>query len=318
MIQITKVNTPTNKYSIKCPFGMTPEGICIHNTANDASAMAEVSYMLGNNRECSFHFAVDNERAVQGLPLNRNGWHAGDGNGRGNRKNIAVEICYSKSGGDRYEAAFNNAVELVAMLLKQYGWGVDCIHKHQDFSGKYCPHRILDTGTWNKFIELVKSKLWEQQIVSNPVVAPKETPIPDVIYQVYTNQWLSSITNYDENAKNGNGYAGIERRPISGVKAKLSSGSISVRVSAGGRYFAWVKDNDPKCDGYAGVLGKPITRIQMKLNDMPGFAVEYRVSLVGSSGYLPWVRNYNNVNDDGYAGYGNKAIDKIQIRIVRV
>ena len=78
-MQITNVNCPSNKYSIKCPYPMTPEYITIHNTANDASAMSEISYMLGNNMKTSFHAAVDNERVVTGLPFDRNGWHAGDG-----------------------------------------------------------------------------------------------------------------------------------------------------------------------------------------------------------------------------------------------
>ena len=78
-MQITNVICPESKYSIKCPFEMTPEGICVHNTANDASAMAEISYMIGNNYKTSFHVAVDNERIVTGIPFNRNTYHAGDG-----------------------------------------------------------------------------------------------------------------------------------------------------------------------------------------------------------------------------------------------
>ena len=53
------------------------------------------------------------------------------------------------------------------------------------------------------------------------------------------------------------------------------------------------------------------------LVDLPGYAVEYRVSTVGG-GYLPWVRNYNTVNSDGYAGITGKPIDRVQIRIVKV
>lgn len=76
-MQITNVECPVEKYPIKCPYPMTPEYITVHNTANDASAMAEISYMQGNNLKCSFHAAVDDERIVTGLPFNRNGWHAG-------------------------------------------------------------------------------------------------------------------------------------------------------------------------------------------------------------------------------------------------
>lgn len=158
-MQITNVTCPTSKYSIKCPHEMTPEGICVHNTANDASAMSEVSYMLGNNNKVSFHAAVDNERVVTGLPFNRNAWHAGDGgNGKGNRTQIAIEICYSKSGGERFDEAENLAACYIAYLLKQYGWGIEKVSKHQDYSGKYCPHRTLDLG-WERFLNKIREQL---------------------------------------------------------------------------------------------------------------------------------------------------------------
>ena len=165
-MQITKVTCPTSKYSIKCPYEMTPEFLIIHNTANDASAMAEISYMIGNNNKTSFHVAVDNERVVEGLPFNRNSWNAGDGgNGKGNRKGISIEICYSKSGGERFEEAENLCASYVAYLLKQYGWGIEKVTKHQNYSGKYCPHRTLDMG-WERFLNKIREHL---EIQTKPV-----------------------------------------------------------------------------------------------------------------------------------------------------
>lgn len=158
-LKITRVSTPSNKYSIKCPYAMTPTRIAVHNTANKASAMAEISYMLNNNNEVSYHFAVDGERAVQGLPLNRNGWHTGDGGkGIGNRQSIGIEICYSTGTSEQFNASEKNGAKLVALLLKQYGWGIDKVTKHQDYSGKYCPHKTLDLG-WQRFINMVKEEL---------------------------------------------------------------------------------------------------------------------------------------------------------------
>lgn len=158
-MQITNVKCPESKYPIKCPYEMQPDGIVIHNTANDASAMAEISYMIGNNNKTSFHAAVDNYRIVTGIPFNRNTWNAGDGaNGKGNRTKIAIEICYSKSGGEQFEEAEDLCASYVAYLLKQYGWGIDRVSKHQDYSGKYCPHRTLDLG-WERFLNKIRSHL---------------------------------------------------------------------------------------------------------------------------------------------------------------
>ncbi|WP_366561793.1 N-acetylmuramoyl-L-alanine amidase [Bacillus velezensis] len=159
-IPVKKRLVPSEEYSLKCPNPMTPEYITIHNTANDASAANEISYMTGNSESTSYHFAVDDKEVIQGIPLDRNAWHSGDGtNGTGNRKSIGVEICYSKSGGARYQAAEALAIKFVAQLLKERGWGIDRVRKHQDWSGKYCPHRILSEGRWNEVKAAIDAEL---------------------------------------------------------------------------------------------------------------------------------------------------------------
>ena len=150
---------PSSKYSIKCPYPMVAEFIVVHNTANDASARNEIAYMISNNNQVSFHYAVDDKEIVQGIPENRNAWHAGDGaNGQGNRKGLSIEICYSKSGGKRFEEAEKLAAKFIAYKLKEKGWGINRVKKHQDFSGKYCPHRTLDMG-WQRFLDMVQTEL---------------------------------------------------------------------------------------------------------------------------------------------------------------
>ena len=161
-MQIRQVAMPTNKYSIKCPHAMVAVGICIHNTANDASAASEINYMINNNNKTSYHVAVDDKEVIECIPFDRNAWHAGDGAyGDGNRKYIAIEICYSKSGGNRFIQAEQNCAKYVAKLLKERGWNISYVKKHQDFSGKYCPHRTLDMG-WDRFINLIKKELGEE------------------------------------------------------------------------------------------------------------------------------------------------------------
>ena len=158
-MELTIVKMPQNKYSIKCPYEMEPEGITVHNTANDASAMAEVSYMIGNNNQVSFHEAVDDYRVVQGVLHNRNTWNSGDGSkGFGNRKTISIEICYSKSGGERFDKAERNAVKRIAQILKEHNWGIEKVGKHQDRNKKYCPHKTLDLG-WERFLNMIKEEL---------------------------------------------------------------------------------------------------------------------------------------------------------------
>lgn len=167
-MKITKNLVPLWNYPNKCPYTMKPTRIVVHNTYNDASASDEVAYMIRNSNLVSFHYAVDDKEVVQGIEENRSSWNAGDGaKGKGNREGIAIEICYSKSGGDRFIKAEQNAVELIVDILKRYGWGIDKVTKHQDYSGKYCPHRTLDMG-WDRFIKMIEAKLNEKKETAKP------------------------------------------------------------------------------------------------------------------------------------------------------
>lgn len=176
-LQIRRLLAPESKYAIKCPYKMTAQGITYHNTYNDAPAINEVSYMINNNNYTSFHFAVDDVEAVQGIPLDRNAFHASDGaTGFGNRNTIAIENCYSKSGGERFIQAEKNGAKLVAYLCKERGWGIDKVKRHYDYAPdkKYCPHRTMDMG-WQRFLNMVANEMGIQNVVDVPDV-PKETP----------------------------------------------------------------------------------------------------------------------------------------------
>ena len=183
-MNIIKNLVPSTKYNIKCPYTMNPEFIVVHNTANSASARNEIAYMVSNNNQVSFHYAIDDKEIVQGILENRNAWHAGDGaNGKGNRNGIAIEICYSKSGGDKFIAAEKLAAQFIASKLKEKGWGIDKVKKHQDFSGKYCPHRTLDMG-WQRFLNMIKSYMNTSTSTSSASASSTSTVAKKTLYKV--------------------------------------------------------------------------------------------------------------------------------------
>jgi len=129
------------------PNWMNPTEITFHNTYNDASASAEVRNVRNNSTGTSFHTAVDDFEVQQVVPFDRNAWHAGDGgSGRGNRHSIGVEICYSKSGGERYRKAELNAIDHISDLMVRFDIPISKVKTHQERNGKYCPHRMLDEG----------------------------------------------------------------------------------------------------------------------------------------------------------------------------
>ena len=303
MVNIIKQIVPESKYNIKCPYSMTPTRIVVHNTANDATARNEIAYMTNNNYETSFHYAVDDKEIVQGLPLDRNGWHSSDGNGKGNREGIAIEICYSKSGGDRFIKAEENAVDLIVYLLKKYNWGIDRVTKHQDYCGKYCPHRTLDMG-WNRFINMIKAKLEDNSQISTNVV--------NCYYKVRTqkHQWLPEVKNLDD-------YAGYENSPITGLAIKVDKGSIRYRVHLKGKGwlpFVTGYDINDFNNGFAGDIVNIIDCVECYYytpnNIRPYKKAKYKVN-----DHPYQYDNEKTKGQDGYAGVMGVTATKFQMII---
>ena len=149
----------SSKYSIKCPYSMTPKYITIHNTSNSAPAQNEVSYMKNNNNATSYHVCVDEKYVIQAIPFNRNAWHCGDGaNGTGNRYSIGIEIARSTGDINLFKQAEQNCAMYVAQLLKNYGWGINRVKRHKDWSGKNCPHKTMELG-WQRFLNMIQTEL---------------------------------------------------------------------------------------------------------------------------------------------------------------
>jgi N-acetylmuramoyl-L-alanine amidase CwlA len=177
-MEIKQKLVSSSKYDIKCPYEREPQFYVVHNTYNDAAASNEVAYMIRNDNKVSFHYAVDDVEVVQGLLENRSAFASGDGGkGQGNLYGIHVEICYSKSGGDRFIKAEQNAAKFIADGLKAHGWGIDKVKKHQDFANKYCPHRTLDMG-WQRFLNMVQANLDGNQTVVTPTPQPSQPVKP--------------------------------------------------------------------------------------------------------------------------------------------
>ncbi len=159
-------------------YSMTPKYITVHNTANaskGANAEMHARYLLNGagGRTASWHFTVDDKEIYQHLPLNENGWHAGDGNGAGNRQSIGIEIC-ENSDGD-FEQAAKNAQWLIEKLMKDHNIPKANVVPHKHWSGKNCPHKLL-TG-WAHFIGGIGAvEVAKDAPKSKPETKPKPKP----------------------------------------------------------------------------------------------------------------------------------------------
>ncbi|MEB9738798.1 N-acetylmuramoyl-L-alanine amidase (plasmid) [Bacillus thuringiensis serovar fukuokaensis] len=141
-------------------YAMNPRYITIHTTANQsagADARAHARYVNngGGSAGVSWHFTVDDNRIVQHLPLNENGWHAGDGNGAGNRSSIGIEICENRDG--NFEKALIHTAGLVKFLMAHLGLKIGNVVSHQHWSGKNCPRPIFDRpGGFEGFKKMIE------------------------------------------------------------------------------------------------------------------------------------------------------------------
>lgn len=158
--------------------------------------------------------------------------------------------------------------------------------------------------------------------VEKPIVTPAVTPAPqkvDVIYRVYSNKkWWSEIKNY--NNTDSNGYAGVETKSIKGIAIRSGKGTVKYRVHIkGGSWLGWMTGYDINNwrTGCAGNKIKDIDAIQMDLVGLDGYEIKYRVSTVNSKNFLNWIEGYNTKNSMGYAGTFGRAIDKVQIEIIK-
>ncbi|MGE6631047.1 N-acetylmuramoyl-L-alanine amidase [Bacillus sp. NPDC077027] len=131
-------------------YRMTPIYLTVHNTANTskgADAKNHAAYVKRANTAVSWHFTVDDHEIFQHLPLNENGWHAGDGHGDGNRKSIGIEICENEDGD--FKQAVKNAQWLIQKLMIEHNIPLSNVVTHQHWSGKDCPRKLL--ASWAEF-----------------------------------------------------------------------------------------------------------------------------------------------------------------------
>ncbi|MBQ7307367.1 MAG: N-acetylmuramoyl-L-alanine amidase [Clostridia bacterium] len=74
----------------------------------------------------------------------------------GNRNSIGIESCLDE--GSNIHLTWQRLAKLVAYLLNKYKLKLRDIVPHQFFSGKLCPHTIIENGCWNYLVELIKAE----------------------------------------------------------------------------------------------------------------------------------------------------------------
>ncbi|MGJ8695054.1 MAG: peptidoglycan recognition protein family protein [Verrucomicrobiaceae bacterium] len=148
---------------------MAPRYITIHSTQNwsrgaDANRHA-LALKRGALGRLSWHYTVDEDRAVQHLPTSEQGNHA-DYDGPGNRYSIGIEMC--EHPGNSRAQTLERTAKLAAWLMHQYKLPVSRVVPHYKWprkgkspANKNCPHFLLDNGRpgakWRAFQQKVDS-----------------------------------------------------------------------------------------------------------------------------------------------------------------
>lgn len=131
--------------------------IVLHETDNfeeGVGAKNHATFLKENNmKSTSWHYTVDDTEIYHHIPDNEVANHAADEDG--NLYGVGIELCVNRDG--NFEKTFENAAKLVAYLLKEYNLTIYDIKTHQDFSGKDCPHSILENNRMNEFKRKVES-----------------------------------------------------------------------------------------------------------------------------------------------------------------
>lgn len=152
---------------------MKPLYITVHNTANTkkgADAANHASFIKRSSTGVSWHYTVDENCIYQHLPLNENGWHAGDGRGTGNMKSIGIEIFENADG--NFEKAVENAQWLIRQLMQDQGIPLANVVLHKRWSGKECPRKLLNR--WDSFKAGIATAHTGKKATAKP---PKATPV---------------------------------------------------------------------------------------------------------------------------------------------
>ena len=160
---------------------ITPTSITIHNTGNvGATAKGNHNYMKNINksgaRTASWHFTVDDKEIYQAQSTNYKCYHAGTS--AGNNTSIGIEICMFEDK-ERQRKAYQNAIELVKVLMAYHKFDISKVKRHKDWSGKHCPAWLIEGKfgfTWNWF----KSEIAIKQNISDSNALPY---VVKVIYE---------------------------------------------------------------------------------------------------------------------------------------
>lgn len=153
-------------------------GVFVHWTANEnkgANAIANRNYFQHTTRPASCHLIVDDKYLVECLPWKKGeaemAYHVGGakynpqilrelGTTYPNDCSIGLEICVNADG--NFSVAYQNAVKVTAMMLKEHGLGINRLYRHYDSTYKNCPAFFVEDKYAKKYFGMTAKEAWKK------------------------------------------------------------------------------------------------------------------------------------------------------------
>ena len=212
-IPSSKPNRRKQKFDVQELF------ITVHETNNPNShTEGEANFFQGGggDKRVAVHFVVDEDRAVQLLPLDERGKHSDEG-GPGDRTSVAIETCVATD--LDFDKVRRNLAQLIALIAAGHeilDWGSGTtrdrfsrarVRMHHDWSPRNpCPRHIRAERFWDRVMGLVTNAAAEIGEIGGIFVEPHEPPpfdgtektINGVVFHPFKKQVTSKGVNRRE------------------------------------------------------------------------------------------------------------------------
>ncbi|HCX3532155.1 TPA: glucosaminidase domain-containing protein [Staphylococcus aureus] len=255
------------KYAYRNGVGR-PEGIVVHDTANDRSTInGEISYMKNNYQNAFVHAFVDGDRIIETAPTDYLSWGVG---AVGNPRFINVEIVHTHDYAS-FARSMNNYADYAATQLQYYGlkpdsaeydgngtvWTHYAVSKYLGGTDHADPHGYLRSHnySYDQLYDLINEKYlikmgkvapWGTQSTTTPTTPSKPSTPSTGKLTVAANNGVAQIK-----PTNSGLYTTVYDKTGKPTKEVQKTFAVTKEASLGGNKFYLVKDyNSPTLIGW--------------------------------------------------------------------
>ena len=208
--------------------------ITVHETDNysrGAGAQAHATFQGNGGGGASWHYQVDDKAIIQSYSDSAQCFHAGDGQGSGNLKSIAIETCVNPDA--NWATTKANLSYLIGVLMGRHKIPLSRVVQHNRWSGKNCPTIMRRNGNAQYNAMIASIGKTTAPTPSTPTPAPGKPAtgtksLDTVAREVVDGKWGNGQDRLQKLANAGYNYIEVQNR----VNALLGAGAVKVPAAA--------------------------------------------------------------------------------------